>query len=122
MTKLSFVKSGLFQNAFGHADSEKPIRSELYSTEKLEQFASALAAEHKAVNQPKRFQTLRPRLKDNGEVLIAAYYSLTNAIRDERTVSPAAAWLVDNFHIVEEQLREIHEDLPPGFIANCQNS
>ena len=27
----------------------------------------------------------------------------------------ARGWLVDNFHIVEEQLREIREDLPPGF-------
>lgn len=115
MTKLFFAKSGPFQSTLRHGDSDKPIRSELYSTEKLEQFAEILAGEHKAVDLPKRFQTLRPRLKDNGEVLIAAYYSLTNAIRDEQTVSPAAAWLVDNFHIVEEQLREIHEDLPAGY-------
>ena len=100
---------------FGHGDSDKPIRGELYSAEKLEQFAAALASEHKAVDQPKRFKLLRPRLKDNGEVLLAAYHSLTNAIREERAVSPAAEWLVDNFHIVEEQLREIHEDLPAGY-------
>ena len=32
-----------------------------------------------------------------------------------RAVTPGAEWLVDNFHLVEEQLREIREDLPPGF-------
>lgn len=115
MTKLPSAISGLFQNTFGHGDSDKPIRAELYSAEKLEQFGAALAKEHKAVDQPKRFRLLRPRLKDNGEILLAAYYSLTNAIREDRSVSPAAEWLVDNFHIIEEQLREIHEDLPTGY-------
>ncbi|MGH9819051.1 MAG: hypothetical protein ACRD43_02680, partial [Pyrinomonadaceae bacterium] len=94
---------------------DEPIRSELYSVERLEQFAATLADEHRSVDQPKRFQKLRPRLEDNGEVLIGAYYSLTNAIRDEHAVSPAAEWLVDNFHIVEEQLREIREDLPVAY-------
>ncbi len=30
-------------------------------------------------------------------------------------VSPAAEWLLDNFHVVDEQTREIVNDLPPGF-------
>ena len=30
-------------------------------------------------------------------------------------ITPAAEWLVDNFHIVEEQLREIQDDLPAGY-------
>ncbi|MCC7308674.1 MAG: phosphorylase [Acidobacteria bacterium] len=102
----NFVKPG---------NIEQPIRGEIFSAEKFEQFAAALAKEHKAADQPKRYKLLRPRLKDNGKVLLGAYYSLANAIREERSVSPAAEWLVDNFHIVEEQLREIHEDLPPGY-------
>src|SRR6267143_186808 len=36
-------------------------------------------------------------------------------IREEHVISPAAEWLVDNFHIVEEQVREIREDLPKGY-------
>ena len=112
MAKLT---STSFQNTFDQIDSDQPIRGELYSVEKLEQFAATLASEHKTVDQPKRFKRLSPRLEDNGKVLLAAYYSLTKAIREERAVSPAAEWLVDNFHIIEEQLREIHEDLPEGY-------
>jgi cyclic beta-1,2-glucan synthetase len=115
MTKLPSAISGLFQNAFDKGDGDKPIRAELYSAEKLEQFAPTLARAHKAVGLPKRFKLLRPRLNANGEVLLAAYYSLTEAIREDRAVSPAAEWLVDNFHIVEEQLREIDEDLPASY-------
>jgi len=36
-------------------------------------------------------------------------------VREQRSVTPAADWLVDNFHVVEEQVREIRIDLPPGF-------
>ncbi|MBK6588575.1 MAG: phosphorylase [Acidobacteria bacterium] len=115
MAKLSFSKSDFFKNIFNQNENYDPIRGELYSVERLEQFAAILANEHKSVDFPKRFQKLHPRLEDNREVLIAAYYSLANAIREERAVSQAAEWLVDNFHIVEEQLREIQEDLPAGF-------
>src|SRR3989454_9978859 len=38
-----------------------------------------------------------------------------SAIREDRAITPAAEWLVDNFHIVDEQLREIRDDLPVGF-------
>ena len=61
------------------------------------------------------FQKLLPRLKDNEKVLVAAYKSLISKIKSESSISPAAEWLVDNFHIIEEQLREIQEDLPAGF-------
>jgi cyclic beta-1,2-glucan synthetase len=29
--------------------------------------------------------------------------------------TPAAEWLVDNYHLVEEQIREVRDDLPPGY-------
>ena len=115
MAKLPVAISRLLPSASRDSDNDKPIRGELCSAERLEQIAASLAAEHKTVDQPKRFKLLNPRLKDNGEVLLAAYYSLTNAIREEQSVSPAAEWLVDNFHIIEEQLREIREDLPTGY-------
>nr|MBA3806375.1 cyclic beta 1-2 glucan synthetase [Acidobacteriota bacterium] len=94
---------------------EDPIREELYSVERLEQQAAALAAEYKVSPGRRRGRRLLPALEDNGRQLIIAYRSLTEAIRLERTISPAAEWFVDNFHIVEEQLREIREDLPKGY-------
>ena len=114
MGKLSKLKFVTFQNSFGKSDDE-PIRAELFSVERLEQFAAVLAAEQTDVAKPKLFRKLLPRLEDNGRILVAAYNSLTAAIRHEQVISPAAEWLVDNFHIVEEQLREIREDLPKGY-------
>ena len=115
MEKLSFTKFGSFQSYFSQAGDHNSLRDELYSVERLEQFAATLAAEHQEVNQPRIFQKLLPRLKDNEKVLVASYKLLISNIKNESSISPAAEWLVDNFYIVEEQLREIQEDLPVGF-------
>ena len=48
-------------------------------------------------------------------MLLESYRAIAQAIKEERAITPAAEWLVDNFHIVEEQLREIHDDLPTGY-------
>ena len=40
---------------------------------------------------------------------------LVEALREGRAISPAAEWLVDNYHIIEEQLREIRQDLPKSY-------
>src|SRR6266568_4025846 len=95
--------------------SEGPIRGELFSTERLEQFAETLAQEHATLPGKRRGRPLLPRLEENGRVLLAAYRAIAEAMRQESAISPAAEWLVDNFHIVEEQVREIREDLPRGF-------
>src|SRR5438876_5391779 len=96
-------------------EAELPIREELYSIERLEQYAAALAAEHKIADRPQRVNLLLPRLEENGRKLISAYKAVVESIREEHTISPAAEWLVDNFHIVEEQVREIREDLPKSY-------
>jgi cyclic beta-1,2-glucan synthetase len=105
--------SETFGRAIGYAE-EQPVRAEIYSVERLEQYALTLAAEHKTVTRKGRAQLL-PRLEDNGRKLVTAYRMLVEAIRNGRSISPAAEWLVDNFHIVEEQLREIREDLPTSY-------
>jgi cyclic beta-1,2-glucan synthetase len=93
---------------------EKPIRSEIFSVERLEHYAQSLATEHRTLINKGRAELL-PRLEDNGRKLEVTYKNLVLAIRNGRPISPAAEWLVDNYHIVEEQLREIREDLPKGY-------
>ncbi len=107
--------SGLIRRLYGKPDTEPPIREELYSVERLEQYAAHLAAEHKIAEMPQRVSLLLPRLEDNGRKLISVYQELAQSIRSTHVISPAAEWLVDNFHIVEEQVREIREDLPKGY-------
>ena len=90
---------------------EEPIRGELLSIEGLQNLARELAIAHKVSTAPEAGRDLLGRLEDSGSKLHKAYLRLTQGEVEERA-SPAAEWLVDNFHVVQEQLREIREDLP----------
>jgi len=97
------------------ADLEEPILAELFSVERLEQHAQTLAAAQTVTNAPRRGRAVGPRIAENGRVLLDAYGVLARAIKEEQSITPAAEWLLDNFHIVDEQLREIRDDLPPDY-------
>src|SRR5438445_2122348 len=94
---------------------EEPIRAELFGIERLEQHAESLGAAKRVMSGPGQGRRLLPRVLENGRVLRDAHRVIAKAIREERAITPAAEWLVDNFHIVDEQLREIRDDMPPGF-------
>jgi len=96
-------------------DMASPIRAELFSVERLEQHAESLAAAQAITLDPMRGRPLLPRVLENGRLLLEYYQATARAIQREQIITPAAEWLVDNFYIVEEQLREIRDDLPPGF-------
>jgi cyclic beta-1,2-glucan synthetase len=97
------------------ADDTEPIVAEVFSVERLEQHGESLAAAQAVTPKPRAGRPIRQRVAENGRVLLGAYRTLTEAIKDERSITPAAEWLVDNFHIVEEQLREIRDDLPVDY-------
>ena len=100
-------------NGKSQTQTEEPIRSELFSLERLEQFGESLAKEHVVTVGPGK--PLIPRVLNNGRLLLQYYRAIVKATDQEQTATPAAEWLTDNFYVVEEQLREIRDDLPPGF-------
>ncbi len=60
-------------------------------------------------------RSLALRLKDNEAVLLEAYRTIGSAAGVRHAVTPAGEWLLDNYHLVEEQIRDIRDDLPPGY-------
>ncbi|ENG6288186.1 glycosyl transferase, partial [Yersinia enterocolitica] len=92
-----------------------PVREELFSVERLEQHAESLAKAQSITPHPPRVSTLHARLDDNANTLLAAYRASAAELEKGRAVVPAAEWLLDNYHLVEEQIREIRDDLPPGY-------
>jgi len=107
--------------AFGRAsqavpwNSEESIREELFSIERLEQHAESLAAAQGVAAGSITGRSLAVRLKENESVLLQAYRDIAGAVGEGRAITPAAEWLLDNYHLVEEQIREIRDDLPPGY-------
>src|SRR5437773_7548088 len=57
-------------------EHEEPLRSDLYSLERLEQHARDLAASHTLMKGPRRATRLLQRLEANGRFLTAAYRSI----------------------------------------------
>ena len=109
------------RRAFGRPQSvspwedEDPIRSELFSVERLEQHAESLAANQPISTASPTGKSLVDRLADNERVLLKAYRSIAKAADEGRPITPAAEWLLDNYHLVEQQVREVRTDLPPGY-------
>ena len=93
----------------------EPIRSELFGPARFEQHGRSLGASHRA--GPARFgqATFYPRLQSNVRTLRAAYRYIALELHEGHDISPAAEWLLDNFHLIEAQLREIHAGLPPRY-------
>ena len=96
-------------------ETDEPIRAELFSVERLEQHAETLAAAQHVGPNPRAGRSLARRVEDNGRSLLRCYRVLAEASRGEGPITPAAEWLVDNYHIVDEQLRDIRDHLPRGF-------
>jgi cyclic beta-1,2-glucan synthetase len=83
--------------------------------ERLEQHAASLAAAQTVASTAKVGRPLAPRLYDNTKVLTNAYHAIVEAVSAHQSITPAAEWLLDNFHVIDEQIREIKDSLPPGY-------
>lgn len=106
----------LAHSRFGRPDDgNEPIRAELFSIERLEQHAASLADAQKTTRSIRNRRLLSPRLATNAEKLSAAYRVISHAASVTATLSPAAEWFLDNYHIVDEQIREVRDDLPAGY-------
>ncbi|MBV9620088.1 MAG: glycosyl transferase [Gammaproteobacteria bacterium] len=92
-----------------------PIRGELMSVERLEQFAAVLAQSQPLLPSARSGRSLLQRSRQNARVLRRHYESIAHTTSSRRSVTPAAEWFVDNYYVVERQLQLIRDDLPSGY-------
>ena len=93
---------------------EPPLRSELFSSDQMEQHGKTLAGLHtlRPGHAPDR---LLARLDENEAILIGTRGLLVEAVKTDRRITPAAEWLLDNFYLIEEQIRMARRHLPKGY-------
>src|SRR5688572_2552096 len=97
-------------------DAVSALRGELYASEHLVAHAIEIARAH---GEPSRRSTpgpLRKRFAEARAQIRAAYEILSRDSKNKRDPSPAEEWLLDNSHVVDDQIREIQEDLPWGYL------
>jgi cellobiose phosphorylase len=96
------------------AAGETPLRAELFSADQMEQHGRALAAAHRL--SPRRTRDrLLARLADNEGILVAAGNLLKSALEANQRIAPAGEWLLDNFYLIEEQVRTARRHLPKAY-------
>jgi cellobiose phosphorylase len=95
-------------------DDQTPLRAELFSADQMEQHGKALASAH-ALSQSAPQNRLLLRLDENEQVLIETCDLLTAAVKSKRRIAPAGIWLLDNFYLIEEQIRTARRHLPKGY-------
>ncbi|MEN6607869.1 MAG: cyclic beta 1-2 glucan synthetase, partial [Bryobacteraceae bacterium] len=104
-------KNGLTR---GLAGDEPPLRSELFSADQMEQHGKTLARSHK-LGLGYTPDLLLARLAENEVVLRGVHSLLTEATNAERRITPAGDWLLDNFYLIEDQIRTARRHLPKGY-------
>ncbi len=109
--KASLRGNGLAQK---YAGGEPPLRSELFSSDQMERHGRTLADSHK-LSLGRVADPLLTRLRENEGVLIGVRNLLTEAVQADFRITPAGEWLLDNFYLIEEQIRTAKRHLPKGY-------
>jgi cyclic beta-1,2-glucan synthetase len=94
-----------------------PIHGALLGTDQLAAKARSVAARERVLPRARspRAAPLLNRLSDTRRILNDACEQLAAGAARNVDVGPAGEWLLDNLHVVQEHIREVHETLPRGY-------
>ena len=112
-TRLDSAFFGKARRASGAL--ERPFRDELLSVERLDERARSLAGRFTVDPRRRVSRSVFPRFDDNGHRLREAYRALAGDVHQGEFVTSAAEWLLDNFHLVASEMRDIRQNLPRGY-------
>lgn len=92
-------------------DRKLNMRDALLSSEEFEGHAKTTATEHTVRKRRNYFNSPVVWMNQNYKIILSAYKELNTDIQKKYAVPPAAEWLLDNFYIIEEQVKSIRRDL-----------
>lgn len=92
--------------------AENSPHPDLFSTPQLERYGQKLAHNHKLSPDKLPYYLLK-RLGENEAVITQNCYILNEGKKSG--IMPAGEWLLDNYYLIEEQIRNVRQHLPPSF-------
>lgn len=95
-------------------EESSPLRAEIFTEEQLAQHARTLANRH-VVSLTSTAEHLLKRLDENESILLEVHSVLTEMVKKNNRIVPAAEWLLDNFYLIEEQIYTAKKHLPKGY-------
>ncbi len=87
------------------------ITDVILNPEELERHAADIARKHIIDKRTKSFYSLEWRMNNNFKLITSVYMNLNEYVKSKKRVAPASEWLLDNFYIIEEQVKEIRQNL-----------
>jgi cyclic beta-1,2-glucan synthetase len=90
---------------------------EIYSMDRLALHAGSVARAHGKPVLDVRARPLLASFQATRKAIEGAYAALARRTQKKPDATPAEEWLLDNSHVIADQLREIEEDLPSGYLS-----
>ncbi len=96
-------------------NSEQSISEEVFGDDRFRQHARSLALAQTVGRSPRRVVALKTRLDQNVRALQDAHRRIEVWLASGHALTPAAEWLVNNSHVVEELVSQIRQSLPDRY-------
>ncbi len=90
------------------------VRDTMLAPEELERHAVEIARSHPVGRSARSLHWLVRRMNDNFETITSVYRELNSDVKAMFPTAPASEWLLDNFYIIEEQVKLIRKNLSRG--------
>ncbi|MDQ2087331.1 glucoamylase family protein [Herbivorax sp. ANBcel31] len=87
------------------------IRDAALTCDELEEHAREIAYDHNVLRKPDVFNWPVPRMNENYKYIVSVYKMLNEDVQKGIPTTPDAEWLLDNFYIIEEQVKGVRRDL-----------
>ena len=87
------------------------INGAILSQNELETYLQKVASDHSLQNKSNKNTYPIPRLKENFELITDVYHMLNEHIKLNIPIHPAGEWILDNYYVIEENVKAIKNDL-----------
>jgi hypothetical protein len=87
------------------------MRDASLSSEELEGHAKRIAIEHAVSIKKRSLKSPIVRMNENYKFILNVYQDLNDDLQKKAAVPPASEWLLDNFYIIEKQVKGMRRDL-----------
>lgn len=87
------------------------IEDVLLSIEDLGKHSREVANTHNVSAKAKSTKSLLHRLDNHYQIIVKVYQGVNSRIKEQKEISPASQWLLDNFYKIEEQYKDIRQNM-----------
>ncbi len=87
------------------------VRDASLTCEELEEHAKKIAIDHTISRKNRLYYWPVSQMNENYDYISSIYRELNDDVSKKYTIPPAAEWLLDNFYIIEEQVKVIRKTL-----------